>query len=800
VLLEDALLSEPGSDELLALKVLISWLRGGKTADPSSTPLNQPDAASSSPSVGGKLPPEFFLYTAWQMASDGAGSDAANQLRSGIAVSPTPELYVALLQLLGEAGLSAFPLGLQPAALAPDGTSVELERERRLTWEALMEQYPEHPAALRADADRLFAQALASHEAGRYSVAEQAYAHALRSTPAALPLERAALLGQAGRCQALLGRYNEAAASYREALKLRYRAELVADLAAAVEAQERKNDPEHKFNDDAAVLWKDYLTAHSDDARIWLEYGRFWEARGEHEFAAEQFGSALYVDPELADAHALLALNLQARGLSKEAEQHLRAALGRDAPVWVYSRLAELLRSQGRDPEAEQVYVQAHERFPQDRALLLNYARLLVSLRRSDEAFTLLSGLLDTLPGDEPELLLELGAIAAERGDFSLAESLYQRGMDRLPGDYRLQSAAAVLMAKQGRDEDLFKFVATAQSVLQQRDFAALVDQLALYWIERRDYTRGRAFMDRLIESFPQEPSAYSELALLLSAEGRFAEALSAVQRGLNDAGDNYLGRYLEAYLTYRLTSSQDALPLARALLKRPELDANGHVLYLRLIEERGDYAEQAQSARDGLQRFPGHPGIFGYLARGLYFSGDTPAVIDLLEDPAFAAVNYAKRKEMLGSAYLDEGNSTRAAALLQDALRETEPSPRLLSELGQAYYALRDFPQARSYCQAALQADAECIPALLWLGYTFEAMAEPLAASDYFGLVEKSPLASKEELAWCALGQARVALAQGDKTSAATRLSQAEAFGLYTPHFISELNNTLYSAGLESR
>ncbi|MCC7479676.1 tetratricopeptide repeat protein [bacterium] len=769
-----------GSDAAaLSLQALINWLqplKGRSAAERDTVSLEQlTRAAALSPAEA-----EAWLYSAWILAAGGRVEAARAQLRSGLAQTERPELLVALLALLGSAGLEAQPLGLQPA-LPAQQLSDEAADELQQLWQNLLERWPQSTSTLIADAQRVAAQSGGN-------AARQALERALASEPPPLPAEEAYIYRRLGQLFDEAGQVKQAEDAYRQSLALQYDPRLVRMLADAG----RREDAQR-----GDMVWQQYLRTYGDDPRIWVAYGRYLEDQGDLEHALRQYESSYYLAPEFGPGYSAAGACLLKLGRQDEGQRLLSRSLSLEPQLDSYLLLARLQLDGGQDIQAEQTLRQALQDFPEQLQLLQLHASALARLGRGGEALELLAGHLDSLGAAEPSLYLILAQSAEAGGDANLALSFYERGLQFHPADYALRRNHALGLARQGRGEALLSAVLSARPQLSQRDFAALVDALALYWIEKADFGAGTAFMNQLITALPADPTAYSELALMQSAQGFFNEALASVQRGLNDAGDNYLGRYLEAYLVFRINGPQDALPLARALPEHPQVDANGYVLYLRLLEERGDYLEQADVARRGLELFPGHKDLFAFLARSLYFSGDTPAVISLLEDPAQAQISYPAREEMLGSAYLDEGSPVKAAALLKTALAARPGNASLLALQAQAHYALGQYPEARSLCQEALRSNPDSTAAQLWLGFALEALGELEAAASALAFVSKSPLASREELAWAALGHARLALDVGDSAEAATRLGEAEAFEYYAPFFQAELDRSRSSAGL---
>jgi tetratricopeptide (TPR) repeat protein len=389
---------------------------------------------------------------------------------------------------------------------------------------------------------------------------------------------------------------------------------------------------------------------------------------------------------------------------------------------------------------------------------------------------------------EQARLYLEAAKLARQGGNVEQALQAYQRAFEAQP---TLDATAdyALLLAEQSRGAQLTELLQAAHGKLTDIEHEQLLDRLGRFYLERQDYAGGAQLMQGLIAAEPRIAMPYNQLAMILAAQRENEAALATVKRGLNDAGDNYLGRYLEAYLTLSVSGPTAALPLAQAVSLHPRVERNGYMLYLRLLETTGNYVEEAEVAAEAYEKYPGHPGLLGYLAQSLYFADDPQGAIDMLEDPANAQVKYPARDEVLGTSYLDLGNYVKAAGHLTAALQAKPDSPELLAALGQAQYFMGDIPAARNSLGRALNVAPELPAAHLWQGWALAQAGELERAEQAFARVDKNPLATKEELAWLALGRASAALARGDSAAADVFLDQALAFEMRSEGFFAKLD-----------
>jgi tetratricopeptide (TPR) repeat protein len=404
----------------------------------------------------------------------------------------------------------------------------------------------------------------------------------------------------------------------------------------------------------------------------------------------------------------------------------------------------------------------------------------------------------ETLPVPAPEtttdlatqarLYTEAARHAADAGNIEQALDAYRRSFAAQP-DLDVAADLALLLARQNRGTQLVEFVAEVKAALGPPAADKLVDRLGRHYLEGKDFAGGMALMQRLIEADPAGAVAYNQLALLQAAQRDPHSALATVKRGLNDAGDNYIGRYLEASFTAAVSGPTAALPLARDVTLLPEAERNGYMLYLKLLEQHGNYSEASSVSKTAFEKNPTNPQLLGYYARALYFSGDPAAAVALLEDPAKAKLDYPARYEILGQSYLDLGNYAKAEGYLTKALALRPDEPELLAALGQAQLFLWQSNEARTTLGRALNIEPTLASARLWQGWLQARADDSAAARVNFDAVEADPLSDKEELAWSALGRAVAALNEGDRESAKVQADKAAAFNVQSDAFYAELD-----------
>lgn len=171
------------------------------------------------------------------------------------------------------------------------------------------------------------------------------------------------------------------------------------------------------------------IEAQPTDSLTWLELARLHRAQGNLAEAAKAARSATGFEPELVEAHKLLAAILQASGDNPGAESALRQVLQlQPGEAEARSNLANLLAARGANAEAEKHYLGALQTAPQLKAARFNFALYLANQKRYPEA----------LPQAQQALQLDakdlntyhlLGNLYMASRDFAAAESTYRRAL-----------------------------------------------------------------------------------------------------------------------------------------------------------------------------------------------------------------------------------------------------------------------------------------------------------------------------------------------------------------------------------
>jgi len=253
--------------------------------------------------------------------------------------------------------------------------------------------------------------------------------------------------------------------------------------------------------------------------------GQAYGFKGDREGEVRSYRKAVAMNPDNADHHNNLAMSLTAMGRHEEAEAHYRKALQYEPNHrQVHNNLGALLSSQGKFEEALDHYREALRSDPQYFEACLGLgAALSESGRLKDAAEPLAEA--SRLAPDNPNPHYQLGIVLHKLGKQEEAIARYRRALDCDP---KFVPAMLGLASLRLQAED--SAAGRAQEAIQ---LATTACQLTGY----------------------RHPVSLQVLAAALAADGRFANAVSVLQRALqlaHAAGDrtlvNALSRNLADY------------------------------------------------------------------------------------------------------------------------------------------------------------------------------------------------------------------------------------------------------------
>ncbi|MGE0080854.1 MAG: tetratricopeptide repeat protein [Thiohalomonadaceae bacterium] len=369
-------------------------------------------------------------------------------------------------------------------------------------------------------------------------------------------------------------------------------------------------------------------------------------------------------DPNALFAHAQMAFLLGRRDTALASVNELLAR----KPGWARALVlkSNILRHDGKVPEALETYAQAVAAEPTDAGLRLSYAKFLVEERRFEAARTEFEALARQLPGNV-EVSYALGLLAMQLGDLPAAEREFRRLLAAGHHDEAAYALAQIAESRKDYEEARRWYTAVGDG---PNAFDARV-RVGLIVARTEGLAAGRAYLHGLREEFPDEqPRLYLAEGEMLRELERHAEAVEVLTAGLLLSPDNPELLYARAMAAERL-DRLDVLEqdLRRILSADPEnaqaLNALGYTL-----ADRTDRYEEA----------------LGYIRKALAQHPDDPAINDSMGWVMFRLGRYEEAETYL----------QKAAGILDD--------PEIAAHLGELYWVTGRRDQARQVWDEGLQ------------------------------------------------------------------------------------------------
>jgi Flp pilus assembly protein TadD len=399
----------------------------------------------------------------------------------------------------------------------------------------------------------------ALYSQGRYKEAEAAFREAIRLQPDSPRVNYG--LGIALYSQ---GRYKEAESAFRKTIRLQHDSPQVpCRLGAALVNQRRFSEAEAAFRE-AIRLQHDFPEAHNNLGIALYNQGRY----GEAEAACRE---AIRLQDDFPEAHSSLGATLVGQGRYKEGEAAHRHAISLkpDYPEAYYD-LGAALAGQGRNKEAEVACRKAISLKPDYPEAHYNLGAALAGQGQYKEAEVAYREAISLKP-DYPEAHCNLGDALREQGKFAEALEELRCGHalgGKTPG-WSYPSAESVRRCERLVELDRWR----ARMLHGEMACVGAADLLAYVMIcNRKGQRRDEAItlLRRAVALQPDFAEAHDKLAWELHLRGDGAEAMAEIRTAIrlsptvgwyhNDFGCilQQLGRLGEAAEEYRLALRHD--------------------------------------------------------------------------------------------------------------------------------------------------------------------------------------------------------------------------------------------------
>ncbi|MGH9529632.1 MAG: tetratricopeptide repeat protein [Terriglobales bacterium] len=301
-----------------------------------------------------------------------------------------------------------------------------------------------------------------------------------------------------------LGKTDESIAAYRKSVAANPNV-FESNLNLGLTLAQSKNPEAEQFLRAATKLKP---TAHVEEgqARAWLSLAHFIEAAKPGE-ALEAYRQAEALKPADPEPHLSAGLLLEKQNRFEDAAQEYKSALALDpSSMDAVTGLANAYMRGRQFPQAEEMLRKIATARPGDGVVHLELGRILAAEGRKDDAITELEMGLKIAPGDGAAQR-DLGDLYADAGKYDKAEAVYRALAQKNPGDPELHDVLGKALLKQHKfPEAEQEFMAT---VRLKPDFGAAYGDLAVAANENKNYDLAIKAVDARAKFLPEIPVSY---------------------------------------------------------------------------------------------------------------------------------------------------------------------------------------------------------------------------------------------------------------------------------------------------
>jgi predicted Zn-dependent protease len=520
----------------------------------------------------------------------------------------------------------------------------------------------------------------------------------------------------------------------------------VLSFGAAAGAQEAATDP-HEFllaklaseegRYDEALSRIDRVIARDPNNTI-LRYERAMMLidAGKIERAESELREVLLATPDFYDANRVLGRLLldQAgsdRSRIEESMRYLQAAYKANPDDFSSGvTVSQILRSLGRNAEAERILGQMVERAPDQRALNFNYAQVLTTLGRGDESKKYLERTVAIDPSFGPAVM-QLIDIYQQQNEWRKAADLIEPIVadDPTSVEMRRQQAYFYLRAGDARAaRDRFRALVAADP----KDVRSLF-YLAEALNDLEEYAEAETIFRQLLAADPNEPDVIASFALSLSGQKKWDEASRAFTQllGVPELPDNLgaLARTQLAYIDVQKGNYAAAIETARnVFVFRDRPNAQAINVALEALRKEKKHAESVTLLEPLVQKFPDDPFLNARFVEAQVRAGQ-PAKA---REHAWAQAKRGTRNAIaIAEAYVQAEDTPSAVALIRSQIETRPDDLDLQFQLGSILERADDRKASEAVFLKILEKNPDHAPSLNYLGYMWAESGENLPRAE---------------------------------------------------------------------
>ncbi|HEY0156770.1 MAG TPA: tetratricopeptide repeat protein [Thermoanaerobaculia bacterium] len=444
---------------------------------------------------------------------------------------------------------------------------------------------------------------------------------------------------------------------------------------------------------------------------------------GRIERAESELREVLAADPAFYDANRVLGRLLldQAgsnRSLIEEAMRYLQAAYKANPDDFSSGlTVTQILRSLGRNAEAERILALMVERAPDQRALNFNYAQVLTTLGRGDESRKYLERTVAIDPTFGPAVM-QLLDIYQQQNEWRRAAEVLEPIVadDPTSVEMRRQQAYFYLRAGDARAaRDRFRTLVAADP----KDARSLF-YLAEALNDLEEYTEAEKIFRQLLATDPGDADLIASFALSLSGQKKWDEATRAFTQllGLSGLPDNLaaLARTQLAYIDVQKGNYAAAVETARNVFTfRDKPNPQAINIALEALKKEKKHADTVTLLEPLVQKFPDDPFLNARFVESLVRAGDAARA---REHANTQAKRGTRNAIAIAEAYMQAEDTPAAIALIRSSIAARPDDLDLQFQLGSVLERADDRKASEAVFLKILEQNPDHAPSLNYLGY----------------------------------------------------------------------------------
>jgi Tfp pilus assembly protein PilF len=387
--------------------------------------------------------------------------------------------------------------------------------------------------------------------------------------------------------------------------------------------------------------------------------------------AEAQANAVLAIDPNDADAYALLAGVAQSRGNNADALKLIQRALQLGPNRASFHTAAALLLTA--DP--------ANEASAEDEL-----------------------GKAASLDSKDATPHLVLAELMEKKGDLQGAEQQYTAAVAIAPDNLRPRAALAGLYFRVGNKDKAEQTLHQAVVDLPENEEAATL--LRDYYAKTQQLDRAQAAFAELAAKFPKSFAIKITYARVLFDRKNYAQASSVVAGLTKTYAGNPQVQILNALLLVNTGKTDDAIALLKKAVKDNPNDVQTRLLLARVASGKGDLPTAEASLREVAKLNPGNLDAASGLAQIAVVRNDASMLSEVADKTIQQHPDYVMAYLWRGTAEASRKEYDKAEADFQAVLKASPDNPSVYLELGQIRIAQGHLPEGMAMLQKALDKD----------------------------------------------------------------------------------------------